>query len=165
MQNIKYFTSFYRAVLFFCPKRCQIKFNTLFGYENKQQNRIKKNITTDHSADIDYNYFKKIYRACTKDPSGKYWCPGRLEDVPLQRPQDIPQRSYLTVPGMSLSDVPGTSWSNVLGTFWNDVQGGVLIWSSRDVPGRLIRDVPRTFSGRPLEDLQSTQTWMFQHFL
>ena len=28
----------------------------------------------------------------------------------------------------------------------------VLIWRSRDVP--------RTFSGRPLEDLQGTQTWM-----
>ena len=30
--------------------------------------------------------------------------------------------------------------------------GDVLIWRSRDVPGRLICDVPRTFSGRPLED-------------
>ena len=41
----------------------------------------------------------------------------------------------------------------------------VLVWHSSDVPGRLIRDVTRTFSGRPLEDLQITQTWMFQHFL
>ena len=38
--------------------------------------------------------------------------------------------------------------------------GDVLIWRSRDVPGRLIRDVTRTFSGRNLEDLQSTQTWI-----
>ena len=30
----------------------------------------------------------------------------------------------------------------------------ILIWRSRDVPGRLIWDVPRTFSGRTLEDLQ-----------
>ena len=26
---------------FFCSKRCQIKYNTLFHHENKQQNRIK----------------------------------------------------------------------------------------------------------------------------
>ena len=28
--------------LFFCSKRCQIKFNTLFDYENRQQKRITK---------------------------------------------------------------------------------------------------------------------------
>ena len=39
-------------------------------------------------------------------------------------------------------------------TLWRP--GDVLIWLSRDVPRRLTR----TFSGRPLEDLQSTQTWM-----
>ena len=27
-----------------------------------------KNIATDHSADIDYQDFKKIYRECTKEP-------------------------------------------------------------------------------------------------
>ena len=32
----------YHTVLSFCSKRCKIKFNTLFDYENKQQNRIKK---------------------------------------------------------------------------------------------------------------------------
>ena len=30
--------------------------------------------------------------------------------------------------------------------------GDVLIWCSRDVPGRSIQDVPRTFSGRSIED-------------
>ena len=34
--------NFYYSVLFSCPKRCQIKFNTLFDYENKQQKRITK---------------------------------------------------------------------------------------------------------------------------
>ena len=29
-------------ILFFCSKRCNIKFNALFDYENKQPNRIKK---------------------------------------------------------------------------------------------------------------------------
>ena len=40
--------------------------------------------------------------------------------------------------------------------------GDALIWRLRDVPGSLIRDFPRTFSGRPLEDLQNNQTWMSQ---
>ena len=40
--NISLFTCFYHSVLFFCPKRCQIKFNTLLDYENKQQKRITK---------------------------------------------------------------------------------------------------------------------------
>ena len=30
----KYFTCFYHSVLFYCSKICQIKFNTLFDYEN-----------------------------------------------------------------------------------------------------------------------------------
>ena len=58
---------FYHSILFFCSKRCNIKFNTLFRHENKQQNRIK-NIATDHSADIDYQDLKKIYREYTKEP-------------------------------------------------------------------------------------------------
>ena len=33
-QRIEYFTCVYHSVLFFCSKRCQIKFNTLFDYEN-----------------------------------------------------------------------------------------------------------------------------------
>ena len=43
--------------------------------------------------------------------------------------------------------------------------GDVLIWCSRDVPGRLIRDVLRTFSGRSLENLLSIQAWMSKIFL
>ena len=40
----------------------------------------------------------------------------------------------------------------------------VLIWHSRNFSGRLTWDVPRTFSGCPLKDLQSTQTCMYQNF-
>ena len=40
--------------------------------------------------------------------------------------------------------------------------GNILIWRSRDVSGRLIREVTRTLLGRPLEDLQNSQTWMSQ---
>ena len=63
MQKIKYFTCFYYSILFFCSKRCQIKFNTLFNYERELQN-----IAINHSADTDYQDFKKIYRECTKEP-------------------------------------------------------------------------------------------------
>ena len=42
MQKTKYFTRAYHSVLFFCSKRCQIKFDTLFDYENQQQKRITK---------------------------------------------------------------------------------------------------------------------------
>ena len=35
----------------------------------KINNRIElKNFATDHSADVDYQDFKKIYRKCTKEP-------------------------------------------------------------------------------------------------
>ena len=35
----------------------------------KINNRIEfKKIATDHSADIDYQDFKKLYRKCTKEP-------------------------------------------------------------------------------------------------
>ena len=30
----KYFTCIYHSISFFCSKRCKIKFNTLFDYEN-----------------------------------------------------------------------------------------------------------------------------------
>ena len=34
---------------------------------------------------------KKNFNKTTKNnPAGKYWSPGRPEDVPLQRPQDVP---------------------------------------------------------------------------
>ena len=42
VQKTKCFTCFYHSMLFFWPKRFQIKYITLFHHENKQQNRIKK---------------------------------------------------------------------------------------------------------------------------
>ena len=80
---------------------------------------------------------------------GKYCSPGRPIDVPLQRPRHV----LIWRPW----DVP----------IWHpeDIQGTFLIWCSRDVPGRLSGDVSRTFSGRPVENLQSTQTRMSQFFL
>ena len=66
MQKTKYFTCVYHSVLFFCSKRCEIKFNTLFHCKNQQQKRITK--YCNHSADIGYNNFGRIYREYTRKP-------------------------------------------------------------------------------------------------
>ena len=52
---------------FSVPKDARL--NTTHYFIMKIKNRIElKNIATDHSADIDYQDFKKIYRECTKEP-------------------------------------------------------------------------------------------------
>ena len=52
---------------FFVPK--DVRLNSTHYCIMKINNRMKlKNIAIDHSADIDYNDFKKIYRECTKEP-------------------------------------------------------------------------------------------------
>ena len=52
---------------FFVP--IDVKLNSTYYLIMKINNRIElKNIATDHSADIDYQDFKKIYRECTKEP-------------------------------------------------------------------------------------------------
>ena len=45
----------------------KIKFNTLFNYENNNKRELQ-NIAINHSADIEYQDFIKIYRECTKEP-------------------------------------------------------------------------------------------------
>ena len=102
-----------------------------------------------------FDMLKTVATGLTKFPAGKYWSPGHPEDVPkdpIWPSGDIP----IWRPGEVLISRPG----DVLK--WRP--GDVLIWRSRDVPGKLIWDVPRTFSGRPLGDLQSAQTCMSQHF-
>ena len=56
--NISYIC---HTVFFFCSKRSQFKFYTLFKTELQQ-------IATNHSADIDYKDFMNIYRKCTGEP-------------------------------------------------------------------------------------------------
>ena len=73
-----------------------------------------------------------------------------------------PSRQIL-VPGTCRGRPPPTSPGRLLKILF-DRPVDVPIWRSRDVPKTLIWNVPRTFSGRPLEDLQSTQTWMCQLF-
>ena len=52
---------------FSVPK--DIRLNSTHYLIMKINNRIElKNIASDHSADIDYQDFKKIYRECTKEP-------------------------------------------------------------------------------------------------
>ena len=52
---------------FSVPK--DVKLNSNHYLIMKTNNRIElKNIVTDHSADIDYQDFKKIYRECTNQP-------------------------------------------------------------------------------------------------
>ena len=52
---------------FSVPKDARL--NTTHYFIMKINNRIElKYIATDHSADIDYQDFKKVYRECTKEP-------------------------------------------------------------------------------------------------
>ena len=45
------------------------RLNTTHYFIMKINNRIElKDIATDHSTDIDYEDFKKVYRECTKEP-------------------------------------------------------------------------------------------------
>ena len=61
--SLVFITQFYFSV----PK--DVKLNSTHYLIMKINSRIElKNIATDHSADIDYQDFKKIYRECTKEP-------------------------------------------------------------------------------------------------
>ena len=67
------------------------KWRTTTKWRHKNDNQHHKTLTGDSPKQ--------------SNPAGKYWSPGRSEDVPLQRPEDVPYRSYLTVPGTSWNDV------------------------------------------------------------
>ena len=63
MQKIKYFTCSYHPILFLCSKRCNSTHYFIIKINNRRE---LQNITINHSTDIDYNDFMKIYRECTK---------------------------------------------------------------------------------------------------
>ena len=67
MQKNKYFTCIYRSVLFCCTKGRKIKFKAFFNYKINKKRELQS-IAINHSADIDYKEFIKIYRECTKEP-------------------------------------------------------------------------------------------------
>ena len=79
MQKIKYFTCFYYSILFFCSKRLNST-HLIMKINNKRE---LQNIAINHSADIDYQDFIKIYRECTKEP---YNCLTRDTKLPASDP-------------------------------------------------------------------------------
>ena len=61
--SLVFITQFHFSV----PK--DVRLNSTHYLTMKISNRTElKNIATDHSADIDYQDFNKIYRECTKEP-------------------------------------------------------------------------------------------------
>ena len=67
MQKIKYFTCFITQSYFSITK--YVRLNSTHYLIMKINNRKElQNIAINHSADIDYQDFIKIYRECTKEP-------------------------------------------------------------------------------------------------
>ena len=66
MLKIKYFTCFYHAILFSVPKDVRLN-STHYLIMKINNKRELQNIAINHSADIDYQDFMKIYRECTKE--------------------------------------------------------------------------------------------------
>ena len=63
MQKIKYFTCFYFSV----PKDVRLN-STHYLIIKVSNEREFQNITYNHTADIGYKDFTKIYRECRKEP-------------------------------------------------------------------------------------------------
>ena len=67
-RNINILLFFITQSYFFVPK--DVRLNSTHYLIMKIDNRRElKNIAVNHSADIDYNNFMKIYRECAKEPS------------------------------------------------------------------------------------------------
>ena len=84
------------------------------------------------------------YHSFACSPAGKYWSPGHPPPTSPGRLLKILFEYSINVQIWRPGDV--LKWC----------PGDILIWRSRNVPGRLIRDVARMFSRLPLEDLQNT---------
>ena len=67
MQKNKYIPCIYHSVLFFCTKGCKIN-STHYLIMKINNRRELENIVINHSADIDYKNFIKIYKECTREP-------------------------------------------------------------------------------------------------
>ena len=57
---------------FFVPKDVRVNL-TYYLIMKIHSKKVLKNIAINHSADIDYKDFVKIYRACTKEPYFFFW--------------------------------------------------------------------------------------------
>ena len=60
MQKIKYFIRVYHSVLSFCSKNVRLNYLIMKISHRKEL----QNVAINHSADIDYNDFVKIYKEC-----------------------------------------------------------------------------------------------------
>ena len=81
------------------------------------------------------------------------------QDVPRTSPSNVTYRNYTTVPRTSQSDVPGTSNLTSWGRPEMTSRGRPnLMFKRHRKVGKLIRDVPRTFSGHLLKEIHSTKT-------
>ena len=67
MKKSKYISCFYHTILFFCSKRNQIKFYALLNNEDLEQRELQQ-IAINHSAEIEYKGFMKIYMKYTNEP-------------------------------------------------------------------------------------------------
>ena len=67
IQKIKYFSFFITQPYFSVPK--DVRLNSTHYLITKINNKKElQNIAINHSADIDYKGFMKIYRECTREP-------------------------------------------------------------------------------------------------
>ena len=66
MKKTKYFTCIYHAVLFSVLKDVRLNSTHCLIMKNNNKRELQ-NIAVNHSADIDYKDFVKIYRECTKE--------------------------------------------------------------------------------------------------
>ena len=67
MQKIKCFSCIYYSSYFSVPK--DVRLNSTHYFIVKINNKRElQNVAINHSADIDYKDFMKIYRECTKEP-------------------------------------------------------------------------------------------------
>ena len=67
MQKTKYFACFISQSYFSVPKDVRLN-STHYLIVKINSKRELQNIPINHSADIDYKDFVKIYRECTKEP-------------------------------------------------------------------------------------------------
>ena len=67
MQKTKYLACFYHSVLFFVPN--YVRLNSTHHLIMKINSKKEfQNIAINHSADIDFKDFVKIFRECTRKP-------------------------------------------------------------------------------------------------
>ena len=62
MQEIEYISCIYHTILFFVPK--EVRLNSTHYFHNKRE---LQSIAINHSVDIDYKNFMKIYKKYTSE--------------------------------------------------------------------------------------------------